>query len=172
MRAHPVSQRGIAFGRKKRQEGFTETLTIVPQIVAVQQRNRRTALRNTLCQNMAECAVEGADIAIQIGLHICLIEIQGKCGCQEVTRFGHGKANHTRFRAGPLLNQRTDITVPWQNFAQRSDGFVVALTFRRYGFQHIFSLLRRELIEQRHCVITDIAERDAPAFITLLTQFM
>ena len=109
---------------------MAKALAVMAQIVAGEQGYRRAAASNARLEDTGQRAVKGADPAVEIGLHVGLLQIKLVLRRQVVAAFGHGKGDDFRLRRRALRHQRGDLAIPGKNFADGGYRLVGPLPFR------------------------------------------
>ena len=142
MGLHPGQQRTISDQADELQQAAPNPLAVVPQVVAIEQRDRPRADLHAGPQQSRQRAVYGAAGApgagrIQVGRQLRKIQLQLVMGIQVVAGLGHGEGDDAGIRIRPHRDHVAEVGLVGQHRADGRDAGVAAFALGRDGLQRI-----------------------------------
>ena len=177
VRHHPVVQPAVVQQCDELQQAAAETFAVVPQVVAVEQRDFAAWATHPLAQDGRHCCVDRAawfalprrrDISRQIRK----TQIKTIPGIEIVTGLRHGEGDYARRGIGSERDQTCQARLIRDDSLDRRDFGVASRPGGRDGLQRVRTALRREAGYQFHRVGPGVASGQHPAVVSRFDEPM
>jgi hypothetical protein len=176
VRLHPREQIGIARALGELEQPGTETVAVVAQVVAVEQRHRAGIGGSAAgAQDGADRAVDGLAGLAAPGAREVLGQLGGArveavLRVEVVAGLGHGEGHDARGWRRAARDHRSQRALPWQHFANGFDLLVAVLGRGRHGFERVAPALRLQCGNHLRHVGADVGPRERPAGVARIDQ--